>query len=109
MTASDRELKMAQQLIDSLSSDFDPSKYRDTYRDAVLDLIERKAQGEEITIQPADRGADQGARPDGRARGLLAAVKEKAPAQGNGRRPPRSAPRRSPRPSARARRAAARG
>ena len=43
---------MAQQLIDSLSSDFEPEKYRDEYRDKVLDLIERKAQGEEITVQP---------------------------------------------------------
>ena len=49
---SDRELKMAQQLIDSLSSEFDPAKYRDEYRDAVLDLIERKAEGQEIAVQP---------------------------------------------------------
>jgi DNA end-binding protein Ku len=52
LKASDRELKMAQQLIDSLSSDFDPSRYHDEYREKVLDLIERKAQGEEIAIQP---------------------------------------------------------
>src|SRR5450755_620663 len=50
--ASERELAMAQQLIDSLSSDFDPTKYRDEYRDRVLDLIERKAAGEEIAVQP---------------------------------------------------------
>jgi DNA end-binding protein Ku len=50
--ASDRELSMARQLIDSLSSDFEPSKYRDEYRDRVLDLIERKAAGEEIAVQP---------------------------------------------------------
>jgi DNA end-binding protein Ku len=47
--ASERELTMARQLIDSLSSDFEPSKYRDEYRDRVLALIERKAGGEEIT------------------------------------------------------------
>jgi DNA end-binding protein Ku len=52
LKVSDREVKMAQQLIDSLSSDFDPSKYRDEYRDKVLDLIERKASGEEIVVQP---------------------------------------------------------
>jgi DNA end-binding protein Ku len=51
LKVSDREVKMAQQLIDSLSSEFDPSKYRDEYRDKVLDLIERKAQGEEIAVQ----------------------------------------------------------
>ena len=49
---SERELKMAQQLIASLSSEFEPTKYRDEYRDKVLDLIERKAEGEEIAIQP---------------------------------------------------------
>jgi len=51
--ASDRELKMAQQLIDSLAGDWDPSKYQDEYRERVLELIERKAAGEEIAVQPA--------------------------------------------------------
>ena len=49
---SDRELKMAQQLIASLSSDFEPEKYKDEYREKVLELIERKAAGEEIAVQP---------------------------------------------------------
>jgi DNA end-binding protein Ku len=52
LKTSDRELKMAQQLIDSLSSDFEPGKYHDEYREKVLELIERKADGEEIAIQP---------------------------------------------------------
>jgi DNA end-binding protein Ku len=52
---SKRELEMAQQLIDSLSSEFDPDKYRDEYRDRVLDMIERKSQGEEIVVEtPAE-------------------------------------------------------
>ncbi len=50
--ASDRELKMAEQLIDSLSAEFEPSKFHDEYRERVLDLIERKAAGEEIAVQP---------------------------------------------------------
>ncbi len=50
--ASERELTMARQLIDSLSSPFDPSKYRDEHRERVLELIERKAAGEEIAVQP---------------------------------------------------------
>ncbi|HEX5192926.1 MAG TPA: Ku protein [Solirubrobacteraceae bacterium] len=50
--STDRELKMAQQLIASLSSDFDPAKFKDEYRERVLDLIERKASGEEIAVQP---------------------------------------------------------
>ena len=52
LKATDRELKMAQQLIDSLSSEFDPSNYHDQYREKVLELIERKASGEEIAVQP---------------------------------------------------------
>jgi DNA end-binding protein Ku len=52
LKASERELKMARQLIDSLSGDFEPEKYKDEYREKVLELIERKAEGEEIAIQP---------------------------------------------------------
>jgi DNA end-binding protein Ku len=52
LKASERELKMAQQLIDSLSADFEPEKYQDEYREKVLELIERKAAGEEIAVQP---------------------------------------------------------
>jgi DNA end-binding protein Ku len=51
--ANKRELDMAEQLIASLSEDFEPEKYRDEYRERVLDMIERKAEGEEIAIQPA--------------------------------------------------------
>jgi DNA end-binding protein Ku len=52
--ANERELEMARQLIDSLATDFEPDKYRDEYRERVLDLIERKAEGEEIAVQPAE-------------------------------------------------------
>ena len=54
LKTSDRELKMAQQLIASLASDFEPSKYHDEYREKVLELIEAKADGQEIAIQPTD-------------------------------------------------------
>lgn len=54
LEASAREVKMAGELIESLSAEFDPSKYRDSYREQVLDLIERKAEGEEIAIQPQE-------------------------------------------------------
>jgi DNA end-binding protein Ku len=46
-----RELDMAKQLVASLAGDFEPDRYRDTYRQEILDLIERKAQGEEIVFQ----------------------------------------------------------
>jgi DNA end-binding protein Ku len=52
LNVSERELKMAQQLIESLTSEFEPAKYRDEYREKVLELIERKAAGEEIAVQP---------------------------------------------------------
>jgi DNA end-binding protein Ku len=52
--ASERELAMARQLIESLSSDFEPNRYRDNYRERVMDLIERKASGEEIAVQPVE-------------------------------------------------------
>jgi DNA end-binding protein Ku len=54
---SDREVEMAQQLIDSLTSDFEPEKYHDEYRERVLELIEAKAAGQEITIQAPDEPA----------------------------------------------------
>ena len=50
---TDRERTMAQQLVESLASDkFDASKYHDEYREQLLDLIERKAAGEEIVAEP---------------------------------------------------------
>ncbi len=52
LKASKREVAMAGELIESLAAEFDPSKYRDSYREKVLDLIERKAEGEEIAVQP---------------------------------------------------------
>jgi DNA end-binding protein Ku len=50
VSATEREVDMARQLIDSLSTDFEPEKYRDEYRDRVLDLIERKAGGQEVAV-----------------------------------------------------------
>jgi DNA end-binding protein Ku len=50
---NDKEVAMAAQLIDSLSADFEPERFKDTYREQVLDLIERKASGEEIVVEAA--------------------------------------------------------
>ena len=52
--ASKRELDMARQLIESLSTQFEPDKYRDEYRERVLDMVERKAEGHEIAVQRAE-------------------------------------------------------
>jgi DNA end-binding protein Ku len=49
----ERELAMARQLVESLAVEhFEPEKFRDEYREQVLDLVERKAAGEEIVAQP---------------------------------------------------------
>jgi DNA end-binding protein Ku len=47
---SSREVEMARQLVKSMGEDFRPSAYEDTYREAVLELIKRKAKGEEIDL-----------------------------------------------------------
>jgi DNA end-binding protein Ku len=49
-----REVDMAEQLIDSLTRDFDPSLYRDEYREELLAMIERKAAGEEVVAAPQE-------------------------------------------------------
>jgi DNA end-binding protein Ku len=74
--ATKRELTMAQQLIESLSAEFEPTKYHDEYRERVLDLIERKAAGEEIAIQP--EAEEPAAAPD-----LMAALEASLAAVGD--------------------------
>ncbi|HYU59649.1 MAG TPA: Ku protein [Solirubrobacterales bacterium] len=49
-----REVEMAKKLIDSLASDFEAERYRDEYREELLDLIERKAKGESVVVQPSE-------------------------------------------------------
>jgi DNA end-binding protein Ku len=45
-----RELEMAQQLVDNFSGDWKPEQYKDTYRDALCEVIEAKRKGKEIHI-----------------------------------------------------------
>jgi DNA end-binding protein Ku len=49
-----KEQQMAEALIDSLSTDFDPASYRDEYREQLLSLIERKAEGKEIVAAESE-------------------------------------------------------
>jgi DNA end-binding protein Ku len=49
---TDREAKMADALVSSLRTEFDPSEYDDTYRERVLEVVEAKAQGKQI-VAPA--------------------------------------------------------
>ena len=55
--AGEREVKMAGQLVESLHEAFQPSRYKDEYRQAVLDVIERKAAGKDIEA-PAEEDED---------------------------------------------------
>jgi DNA end-binding protein Ku len=50
-----REIDMAGTLVDTLTDSFDPSKYEDTYRERVLELVKRKEQGEEISLERPER------------------------------------------------------
>ena len=65
-----REIDMAKQLIDSLTSDFDPGKYRDEYREELLALIDRKAQGKAV-VEPVSEEPKPTKAPD-----LMAALEE---------------------------------
>lgn len=47
-----KELEMAVRLIKELSSDWDPSNYEDTFREQVLELVEKKKRGETVTVTP---------------------------------------------------------
>jgi len=65
-----REQEMAEQLIESLSTDFEPKDYHDEYREQLLALIERKAEGKEIVA------ADTEAPKATKAPDLMAALEE---------------------------------
>jgi DNA end-binding protein Ku len=65
-----REVEMAKKLIDSLAADFEADKYRDEYREELLDLIERKAKGEDVVVQHSEEPTPTKA-PD-----LMAALEE---------------------------------
>ncbi len=65
-----KEVEMAEKLIDSLTSDFDPTAYRDEYREELMALIERKAEGKEI-VTPESSEPEATKAPD-----LMAALEE---------------------------------
>jgi DNA end-binding protein Ku len=48
----EKELRLATQIVESLSTDWDPSRYRDTYTDELEDLLRRRAEGEEVVGEP---------------------------------------------------------
>jgi DNA end-binding protein Ku len=64
---SEREMQMARTLVDVLSERFDPAKYHDDYRQALMELIEAKRKGQEVVAPPA---------PAGKVIDLMAALRE---------------------------------
>lgn len=90
---SDRELAVAQQLVETLTSAWDPSRYHDTYREQVLELIDRKAAGEELAAIEAPQPAAAKPAPD-----LIGALEEslrrisERPRSGSGSAAKRKAP-----------------
>ncbi|WP_433945659.1 Ku protein [Paenibacillus sp. SN-8-1] len=63
---NDKELGMAKVLIEQLSTPFEPSKYTDDYRESLMNLIQHKVAGEEISLAPA--------RPESNVIDLMAAL-----------------------------------
>jgi DNA end-binding protein Ku len=74
-SVSKQELAMAEQLIDNFAGDFDPGKYKDTYRDALCEIIRAKRKGKEVHRAPE---TEEAAPPD-----LLEALRASI-ASGNG-------------------------
>jgi DNA end-binding protein Ku len=90
-----RELDIAKQLVDSLAGEWDPARYHDTYREQVLEMVERKAAGEEIAVAAAP---DEEVEP---APDLMAALKAsldavRAGGNGNGDGAPAPAKKKAP-------------
>lgn len=52
---NEKELQMAQLLIEQLSTPFEPEKYQDNYRRDLLEIIHKKIAGEEIKVAPAQQ------------------------------------------------------
>jgi DNA end-binding protein Ku len=90
-----KEVEMAEQLIESLTTEFDPSAYRDEYREQLLSLIERKAEGKDVLTAPATEEPKPTAAPDlmSALEESIAAVKERG--KGKAKAPPAKAKRKN--------------
>jgi DNA end-binding protein Ku len=76
-SVSKEELAMAEQLIENFAGDFEPKKYKDTYRDALCEIIRAKRAGKEVHHAP---DTEEAAPPD-----LLDALRASIEASGDGR------------------------
>jgi DNA end-binding protein Ku len=56
---SEREIKMAGSLVESLAADFKPADYDDTYRERVIEMVEAKAKGKQFVVQEPDEPGEE--------------------------------------------------
>jgi DNA end-binding protein Ku len=97
---AEREVKMAEMLVESLSADFDPTKFTDEYRVQVLDLIAKKAAGEEFELPATEARSRRSSTSWPRSRPAWKLRRRRAGGtRRHGRRPRRRSPPAPARPS----------
>lgn len=83
-SSDSKQLRLARQIVDSLTSDWDPARYHDDYTEQMRELIRRKAKGEEIVAEPAEKTA--------KVLDLMAALEASVQERRSGRaKPPKTA------------------
>ena len=107
---SERELHMAEQLVESLTAPFEPERYPDVHRERVLELVHKKAEGEAIEAPAPEEAparvvslADALAASLAAARGRPEPAAHRAPARGERQRRPAAAARTARKPRGRKR------
>lgn len=106
---SERELEMAERLVEGMVEDWEPEKYKDTYRDDVMKLIEKRVEAGQT--EGSDEPAPAPRRTEGKVVDLMALLKqsidqrgggggEKKPAKKSARKPAKKAPARKAAPKA---------
>jgi DNA end-binding protein Ku len=84
-----KELRLAAQIIDSLGTDWDPTRYHDTYTEELKSLIEAKAKGKELVVEPEEA-------PQGSVVDLMQALEASLAAARKGGRQPSSPAKKKP-------------
>jgi DNA end-binding protein Ku len=79
VSVRDQEVQMAQSLIDNLTDDWDPTRYTDEYREALLEIVEKKVAGEEVEVVEAPEPAPVVDLMDALKQSVEATKKEEAP------------------------------
>lgn len=96
----DEELKLAIQLIEQAASDkFQPENHKDDVRERVLELIQRKVDGEDISVSPAEE-------PETKIIDIMEALKASISASGKGEAPKRKPAKRAAKKTATGKKAA---